>query len=246
MRLQRVHPLGLVWLDELGDLFQPEFYESMALSLQSGVRHKQAFLLREMLYYFSAHPVIWPSTASSACPPGTTIPSSGSQQLQKVWVLQLPAGSSAQLPDMSSLGRLMDTSQWESSQRGGTEESEHAPLSLQPWHLSHLLICALTFHSITPALLQLSGSPGLEELRLPCTRHGANPTRTGILQHRGRALLLTLAMQPPPQMGCCAARAQDELSQSKPPGTFHGVKHTHSPLCLSNLLLQKANKEALL
>lgn len=41
-------------------------------------------------------------------------------------------------------------------------------------------------------------------------------------------------------------RPKDELSQSKPPGTFHGVKHTHSPLCLSNLLLQKANKEALL
>lgn len=38
--LQRVYPLGLVWLDELGGLFQPEFGESMALSLQSGVRHK--------------------------------------------------------------------------------------------------------------------------------------------------------------------------------------------------------------
>lgn len=40
MWLQGVYPLGLVWLDELGGLFQPEFYESMVLSLQSRVRHK--------------------------------------------------------------------------------------------------------------------------------------------------------------------------------------------------------------
>lgn len=41
-------------------------------------------------------------------------------------------------------------------------------------------------------------------------------------------------------------RPKDELSQSKPQAVSKGVKHTHSPLCLSSLLLQKANKEALL
>lgn len=72
MWLQQVHPLGLVGLDERGGLFQPEFYESMVLSLQSGVKHKQAFLLREMLHVFSHHPVIWPSAAGSLCPTGMT------------------------------------------------------------------------------------------------------------------------------------------------------------------------------
>lgn len=51
MWLQGVHPLGLVELDGLGGLFQPEFYECLLLSLRSGVRPKQAFLLREMLHF---------------------------------------------------------------------------------------------------------------------------------------------------------------------------------------------------
>lgn len=51
MWLQGVNPLGLVGLYELGGLFQPKFYESMVLSLQSGVRHKQAFILTEMLHF---------------------------------------------------------------------------------------------------------------------------------------------------------------------------------------------------
>lgn len=107
MRLQGMHALGLVWLDELGGLFQPEFYESMVLSLQSGVRHKQAFLLAEMLCFSS--PPCDLAERSQFClshwdDSRTTMPTSqcpcwdsGSQQLQKVWVLQLPAGSPAQL-----------------------------------------------------------------------------------------------------------------------------------------------------
>lgn len=72
-----------------------------------------------------------------------------------------------------------------------------------------MLIGALTLHSVSPALLQPLGSLGLQELRLPSSRHAATqiPRR-----HRYssiiRALPLTAATQPPPQTGGCAAKAQ--------------------------------------
>lgn len=73
----------------------------------------------------------------------------------------------------------------------------------------HLSVPRVTLHNITGALLQPLGPLGLEEPRLRSTRHGAtaNPTQTWILQQHGRALSLTLAMHPPPQTGCCAAKA---------------------------------------
>lgn len=192
MWLQGVYPLGLVWLDELGGLFQLEFYESMLLSLQSRVRHKpQKYFSWEKYSIFLPSPCDL-AKCSQFClshwdDSRTTTPSSGSQQLQKVWVLQLPAGSPAQLPGMSSLGRLMCRSQWEGSQRGSVWRdwgaraciTLPAALALVNAHWSpNLAQCQLC---IAAALRVVR--PAGAEAPLQQARCHSNPTQTRILQH---------------------------------------------------------------
>lgn len=102
MWLQGVHPLGLVGLYELGGLFQPKCFESVVLSLQSGVRHKQAFLLTELLH-FSPPPCDLAKHSQFCLSQGMT---AGPQSPAAAEGLGFtaPCCSPAQLPDMSSLG----------------------------------------------------------------------------------------------------------------------------------------------